>query len=112
MIRTKDRFYWSDALYLARARNELVLKEVGPQSEIFQCVHCSAFVRFFKNVAGATSGKWSRIKPYEQFQLQKKFFQPVQIELRQLNGSDFFIFDECSKFINRIKCKLFTIYGK
>ncbi|MBL7994111.1 hypothetical protein JNM05_01960 [bacterium] len=80
MIRMKDRFYWSDALYLARAKNELVLKEAGPQSEIFQCVHCSAFVRFFKNVAGATSGKWSRIKPYEQFQLQKKFSQPVQTE--------------------------------
>lgn len=80
MIRTKNRFYWSDALYLARAKNGLVLKESGDQSEIFQCIHCSAFVRFFKNAAGATSGKWSRIKPFEQFQLKKKFFQPVHME--------------------------------
>lgn len=83
MIRTKDRFYWSDALYLARAKNELILKEAGDQSEIFQCVQCSAFVRFFKNTEGARSGKWSRIKPYEQFQLHKKYPQPVQTNTLQ-----------------------------
>lgn len=80
MIRTKDRFYWSDALYLARAKNLLFLKETSGNSEVFQCVHCSAFVRFFKNAAGTSSGKWSRIKPYEQFQLQKKFVQLLQAE--------------------------------
>ena len=80
MIRTKDRFYWSDALYLARAKNLLFLRETSGNSEVFQCVHCSAFVRFFKNAAGTSSGKWSRIKPYEQFQLQKKFVQLLQAE--------------------------------
>ena len=80
MIRTKDRFYWSDALYLARAKNLLLLRANDEKMEIFQCVHCSAFMRFFKNAAGTASGKWSRIKPYEQFQLQKKFAQPLQTE--------------------------------
>jgi hypothetical protein len=80
MIRTKDRFYWSDALYLARAKNLLLLRETDEGSEVFQCVHCSAFVRFIKNATGAKSGIWSRIKPFEQFQLQKKFNQPMTAE--------------------------------
>lgn len=79
MIRTKDGHYWSDALYLARAKNELELKESGERTELFQCAHCSAFVKFNKD-KGATSGKWIRIKPYEQFQLQKKYEQSIRIE--------------------------------
>jgi hypothetical protein len=69
MMRSKEKFYWSDALYLARTKNSLTLKEQSEGSQLFQCNVCSAFARF----DGSESGHWKRIKPYEQFQLQRKF---------------------------------------
>ncbi len=83
MIRTKDRFYWSDALYLARARNLLTFKESDKTSQIYQCAHCFSFVRFNTKTDGTATGHWSRIKPYEQFQLQKKYDQPMRTESLQ-----------------------------
>jgi predicted RNA-binding Zn-ribbon protein involved in translation (DUF1610 family) len=70
MIRSKIKFYWSDALYLARTKNLLTLKEDADRIQTFQCPTCSAFVKFDAEVAG---GQWRRIKPYEQSQLRKKF---------------------------------------
>lgn len=61
MLRTKDRFYWSDALYLAKGRDEVV--ELAQSGGLFRCIACSALFRF--------SERWSRIKPFEYFQLSK-----------------------------------------
>ena len=80
MIRTKDRFYWSDALYLARAKNLLILRETGEDTQVYQCSCCSSFARFRSGSEKDHTGKWSRIKPYEQFQLQKKYDQPIQTD--------------------------------
>jgi hypothetical protein len=70
MIRSKARFYWSDALYLARTKNLLTGIEHTDGVQVFRCSTCSAFVKFEEDSAG---GQWRRIKPYEQFQLRKKF---------------------------------------
>lgn len=70
MIHSKGKFYWSDALYLARTKSLLILMEETDGVQIFQCTVCSTFVKFDSNQSA--SGQWQRIKPYEQFKLRKK----------------------------------------
>ena len=70
MMRSKNRFFWSDALYLARTKD--LLKKVGEEENvhIYRCVKCSAFVKF---AAETNGGAWVRVKPYEQFRLEKTY---------------------------------------
>lgn len=72
MIRSKQKFYWSDALYLARAKNILILQSSDANGQMYRCAHCSAFSKFLITEAHP-SGRWERIKPYEHYQLIKNF---------------------------------------
>jgi hypothetical protein len=71
MMRTKDRFYWSDRLYMARVKDGLIPVEHRPGETIFQCRNCAAMVKFKVSDAGRKTGQWFRLKPYEHYQLMK-----------------------------------------
>lgn len=71
MLRSRERFYWSDALYSAKSRELLLLIDESPDVQIFRCKTCSAIVRFQLS-SDRRAGTWQRIKPFEHFQWQKK----------------------------------------
>ncbi|HMW33539.1 MAG TPA: hypothetical protein PKJ64_02180 [bacterium] len=69
MFRTQGQYYWTDALYLARSKDQLRPVWREEKNTLYQCVHCAAFVRFTEE----QTGQWVRLKPYEQFQRRKEF---------------------------------------
>jgi DNA-directed RNA polymerase subunit RPC12/RpoP len=73
MIRTKDRFYWRDLLYLSRARDGLRCVQSGSDYDLYQCTACSSIIRFKMADPRQQNGQWFRIKPYEFFQLIKLY---------------------------------------
>ena len=77
MLRSKEKFYWTDALYLARAKDMLILRETLPDGQIYQCRICSSFVKYVKKDNTGLSGSWQRVKPFEQFQWAKKYSDVV-----------------------------------
>ena len=73
MIRTKDRFYWKDLLYLSRAQDGLRCVLSGTDYDLYQCAACSSLIRFKMNDPVRQTGQWYRIKPYEFFQLVRQY---------------------------------------
>jgi len=73
MMRNKDRFYWSDKLYLARVKNELMPAEQKPDSIMYICNGCGALIRFEVSDADRHTGRWLRLKPYEHYQILKRY---------------------------------------
>lgn len=69
MIRTNGQFYWSDALYLARGRDDIFSLEEKQGKTLFQCRTCHAFVIF--DLAGG--GSWKRLRPFEHHRYEKKY---------------------------------------
>ena len=82
MIRTKDRFYWKDLLYLTRARDGLRCIQSGSDYDLYQCLSCSAIIRFKMADAKQQNGLWIRIKPYEYFQIIKSYPSVIRDEVR------------------------------
>jgi hypothetical protein len=69
VIRTNGQFYWSDALYLARGRDDIFPLEEKQDQTLFQCRTCRAFVLF--DAAGG--GSWKRLRPFEHHRYEKKY---------------------------------------
>ncbi len=67
MIRTKGQFYWIDALYLARGRDDLILKNREGSREVLRCRFCGAFMLY--ESTQREGGRWQRLRPYEQYRL-------------------------------------------
>ncbi len=93
MLRTKDKYYWSDALYLAKGREEII--EVSPSDGLYRCGNCSSLFKF--------TDRWLRIKPFEQFQLAKQFGAPgVRLEtmesIRENGNRKLFQCRSCKSF--------------
>lgn len=68
MLRSKEKFYWSDALYAARSKDLLLKVEGAGPSMTYRCRACSAFV-IYSVSEGNRSGRWLRVKPFEQFKM-------------------------------------------
>lgn len=83
MMRSKAKFYWSDALYDARAKEWLSLMEDSASGQLYRCRACQAFVRF--SLEGTTrSGRWERVRPFDHFQLVNRF-SPASMAMDHLN---------------------------
>lgn len=73
MIRTKDRFYWKDLLYLSRAQDGLRCVQSGTDYDLYRCEACSSLIRFRMTDPKRQTGQWYRMKPYEYFQLVRQY---------------------------------------